>query len=179
MQPRKQVSARTRFEVFKRDSFTCQYCGASPPNVVLHADHITAVSNGGKNTKDNLITSCSSCNLGKSNVPLSSIPQSLADKAREVQEREAQIKAFRAAIQAQEDREKDDAWGVVRALYGEGCDSINRLHFQSIQNFLRKLPLDVVVNAARGSWVKSGKLVRFKYFCGICWNRIKDGGANA
>lgn len=175
MQPRKQVSTRTRFEVFKRDNFTCQYCGATPPSVVLHVDHITAASNGGKNTKDNLITSCSTCNLGKSNVPLSSVPQSLADKAREAKEREAQIKAFREAIQAQEDREEDDAWEVVRALYGDGCDSINRMHFQSIKNFLKQLPLNVVVSAANSSWVKSGKLVRFKYFCGICWNRIKNG----
>ena len=32
---RKQISARIRFEIFKRDQFTCQYCGAHPPAVIL------------------------------------------------------------------------------------------------------------------------------------------------
>ena len=36
-----------RFEVFKRDSFTCQYCGESAPNVILNVDHIYPVSKGG------------------------------------------------------------------------------------------------------------------------------------
>jgi hypothetical protein len=54
-----------RFEVFKRDSFKCQYCGASSPDVILHCDHIKPVKEGGKNTMLNLTTSCSNCNLGK------------------------------------------------------------------------------------------------------------------
>ena len=37
---REQLSAKLRFEVFKRDSFVCQYCGSHPPQVVLHVDHI-------------------------------------------------------------------------------------------------------------------------------------------
>lgn len=35
METRKAISKRTRFEVFKRDNFTCQYCGKSAPNVLL------------------------------------------------------------------------------------------------------------------------------------------------
>lgn len=62
---REQLSKKTRFEVFKRDSFTCQYCGESAPNVVLHVDHIKPVSDGGENELFNLITSCANCNLGK------------------------------------------------------------------------------------------------------------------
>lgn len=67
---RKPVSKRTRFEVFKRDMFSCQYCGKKSPDVVLHVDHIKPVSNGGKNTITNLITACQDCNLGKSNIEL-------------------------------------------------------------------------------------------------------------
>lgn len=65
------VSKRVRFEVFKRDRFSCQYCGASAPDAVLHVDHIEPVSKGGSNDMMNLITSCDSCNLGKSDVLLS------------------------------------------------------------------------------------------------------------
>lgn len=55
-----------RFTVFRRDSYTCQYCGRRAPDVELHVDHIVAWSRGGHTTADNLRTACSVCNLGKS-----------------------------------------------------------------------------------------------------------------
>lgn len=67
---RKALSKRQRFEVFKRDSFTCQYCGQSAPDVILNADHIIPVSKGGSNKPINLVTSCFDCNSGKSNKSL-------------------------------------------------------------------------------------------------------------
>jgi hypothetical protein len=71
---RKGLSKKVRFEVFKRDSFTCQYCGKQPPDVVLHVDHINPVASGGDNDPLNLITSCQDCNLGKSATPLENAP---------------------------------------------------------------------------------------------------------
>lgn len=71
MAKRKAISKKMRFDVLKRDSFTCQYCGSQPPDVILHLDHIKPVSKGGKNTMLNLVTSCSECNLGKSDTELS------------------------------------------------------------------------------------------------------------
>lgn len=62
---REPVSKKTRFEVFKRDKFTCQYCGAKAPEVVLHADHIRPVADGGKSDILNLVTACAACNGGK------------------------------------------------------------------------------------------------------------------
>lgn len=59
------ISKKLRFEVFKRDGFTCQYCGAKAPEVVLHCDHIDPVANGGATDILNLLTACSECNLGK------------------------------------------------------------------------------------------------------------------
>lgn len=67
---RKSISKSVRFEVFKRDSFTCQYCGKSAPDVVLEVDHIIPVSKGGDNDISNLITSCFDCNRGKSSKKL-------------------------------------------------------------------------------------------------------------
>ena len=64
-QKRETISKKTRFEVFKRDNFTCQYCGRTAPDVVLEIDHINPVNNGGKNDIMNLITSCFECNRGK------------------------------------------------------------------------------------------------------------------
>jgi hypothetical protein len=65
MADRKGLSKKLRFEIFKRDSFTCQYCGKQPPLVVLVVDHINPVANGGDNDDLNLITSCEECNQGK------------------------------------------------------------------------------------------------------------------
>lgn len=63
---RRSTGKRLRFEVFKRDHFTCQYCGAQPPEIVLVPDHITPVAAGGETTIENLITACEPCNQGKS-----------------------------------------------------------------------------------------------------------------
>lgn len=68
---RKSLSKKIRFEVFKRDSFTCQYCGQKAPDVVLEVDHIKPVSKGGVDEIINLVTSCTSCNRGKTNIELS------------------------------------------------------------------------------------------------------------
>ena len=56
-----------RFEILVRDNFTCQYCGRNPRKhgVILHVDHIKPLSKGGKDDKNNKITSCDKCNLGK------------------------------------------------------------------------------------------------------------------
>lgn len=62
---RKPMSKKTRFEVFKRDSFTCQYCGAKAPDVILNVDHIHPVAEGGTDDLLNLVTACYECNSGK------------------------------------------------------------------------------------------------------------------
>lgn len=62
---RKSIPKRIRFEIFKRDSFTCQYCGASAPDVLLQIDHIKPVSEGGTNDITNLVAACAGCNSGK------------------------------------------------------------------------------------------------------------------
>ncbi|MFA5120374.1 HNH endonuclease [Zavarzinia sp.] len=54
--------AFTRFNVFLRDRFACQYCGA-PEDLTF--DHMVPRSRGGRTTWDNIITACSPCNLKK------------------------------------------------------------------------------------------------------------------
>ncbi|MFM2293801.1 MAG: hypothetical protein RLZZ350_214 [Verrucomicrobiota bacterium] len=67
---RRAIPKRIRFEVLKRDSFKCQYCGAAAPDVLLQIDHIHPVIEGGDNDITNLITSCVACNSGKSGKTL-------------------------------------------------------------------------------------------------------------
>jgi 5-methylcytosine-specific restriction endonuclease McrA len=68
---RKSLSKRLRFEVFKRDKFTCQYCGQKAPDVVLECDHVHPVAEGGEDDLLNLVTACVGCNSGKGAVVLS------------------------------------------------------------------------------------------------------------
>lgn len=70
MNKRKPLSKKIRFEVFKRDHFTCQYCGQMSPDVILEVDHIKPVAEGGTDDMTNLITSCRDCNRGKGKTPL-------------------------------------------------------------------------------------------------------------
>ena len=79
------LSKKTRFEVFKRDSFTCQYCGRKSPDVVLEVDHIKPRSKGGTDDILNLVTSCVDCNSGKSNRELSD-QQTITQKRKQLEE---------------------------------------------------------------------------------------------
>ena len=87
------LSPSLRFEVFKRDSFTCQYCGRAAPTVVLQCDHIDPHSKGGADDILNLVTSCSDCNAGKGDRTLGE--QTVLAKQRaqleELQERRSQL----------------------------------------------------------------------------------------
>ena len=57
--------AFTRFNVFLRDAFRCQYCGMRKPTVDLTFDHVVPRSKGGRTTWDNVVTACGHCNLRK------------------------------------------------------------------------------------------------------------------
>lgn len=176
MTERNQIGKKLRFEVFKRDIFACQYCGATPPSVILHVDHITPVALGGKNRIDNLITSCSSCNLGKGATPLSSIPVSLADKAMDAKEREEQILAYNKILTEIADRIDEDAWRVVAILEcNPNADSYGRSELQSIKRFLEKLPSAKVFEAAEiaAANISYRSKKQFRYFCGVCWRMIR------
>ncbi len=55
--------AFTRFNVFLRDRFTCQYCTRPFPSQDLTFDHVVPRSRGGKTVWTNVVTACGSCNL--------------------------------------------------------------------------------------------------------------------
>lgn len=176
---RKAISKKTRFEVFKRDAFTCQYCGAHPPESILHVDHIIPVCEGGKNDTGNLVTACEACNQGKGPVPLSSVPMSLRERAAEVAEREEQLRGYSEIMAAQRSRLDDEAWDVAQVFMEQFReDGIRKDWLQSIRMFIEKLGDHEVIRAmeiatAKKPWSKN---TCFRYFCGICWRIARGEG---
>lgn len=61
VKPKRRV-AFTRFNLFLRDAFQCQYCGATGE---LTFDHVIPRSAGGVTSWENVVAACSSCNLHK------------------------------------------------------------------------------------------------------------------
>ena len=57
--------AFTRFNVFLRDRFECQYCGGAHAAHDLTFDHVIPRSRGGRTTWENVVTACGPCNLRK------------------------------------------------------------------------------------------------------------------
>jgi hypothetical protein len=177
MAKRKGISTKTRFEVFKRDGFTCQYCGGHPPAVVLHADHIVPVAADGGNGMDNLVTACDRCNLGKGARRLEAIPTSLKDRAAEVAEREAQVRGYSDVMAQQRERIEADAWEVAD-IYVDHFrkDGIRKDYLQSIRQFVEKLGVHECIQAMEVATSKKpwSQEACFRYFCGICWTIIRE-----
>lgn len=57
--------AFTRFNVFLRDRFSCQYCGEALPAEDLTFDHVIPRARGGRTRWTNVVTACEPCNLRK------------------------------------------------------------------------------------------------------------------
>ena len=55
----------SRRNVFKRDRFTCQYCGAQPGSEELTIDHVTPRAQGGTSIWTNCVLACIDCNARK------------------------------------------------------------------------------------------------------------------
>ena len=53
----------TRFEVFNRDQYTCQYCGKKTHQLTI--DHVLPRHRGGEHTWENVVSACVSCNRRK------------------------------------------------------------------------------------------------------------------
>ena len=57
------VTKRTRFEVLRRDNYTCRYCRSTEHSLTI--DHVTPVALGGSDDPSNLVACCRDCNSGK------------------------------------------------------------------------------------------------------------------
>jgi 5-methylcytosine-specific restriction endonuclease McrA len=54
-----------RVNLFRRDGFTCQYCGAQPGAARLTFDHVVPRARGGRTEWSNIVAACVRCNARK------------------------------------------------------------------------------------------------------------------
>lgn len=154
MAKRKAISKKIRFEVFKRDSFACQYCGKAAPDVILHVDHIDPVSKGGDNSIINLITSCADCNGGKSDRKLDD--QSILAKQREqltaLSERREQLELmvqWRTALMALGNIELEALEAEAKDITGYGLNEADRA---ALKKLLKLHGLELALKTMRQSF---------------------------
>lgn len=175
---RKRVSKGVRFEIFKRDGFTCQYCGAMPPDTVLHVDHILAIVEGGGHDDDNLITACEACNIGKGRKILDRPQKPDADLAwLEAQQEVAELRRYQEA-KAERDEVKADVAAMLLQTWVDhsGLDWQPALHI--VLNLMEKYPpewieeaLIVLAPKVTSGYVKKAGGEWVKYLHGILRNR--------
>lgn len=75
--PKRSV-AFSRRNLFKRDKYTCQYCGKQPGSTDLTIDHVLPRSKGGVSSWDNCVLACINCNKRKADKTLKQAHMPLA-----------------------------------------------------------------------------------------------------
>ena len=158
---RKNIPNKLRFEVFKRDSFTCQYCGQSAPNVVLEVDHLLPVSKGGDNDILNLITSCWTCNNGKSNILLTDNTMLEKQKAQldELNEKRLQLEMMIEWRESLNNLDDDIAQKIADYFGGQANCDVNETGLKKIKQWTKKFTYQQILEAVELSvnqYVKKG-----------------------
>jgi hypothetical protein len=176
-----------RFDVFKRDGFVCAYCGKRPPETVLEVDHIVPRAKGGSDDEINLITACKDCNRGKSDKSLSDPirPTVSPEQSEEIKERALQAAAYAEAVQTKRDHEDEviatieEHWWKAAGGTEDGNSMVLPPGFgwpsvSTLRKFVRRLPLDEILEAVDIAIERMGAYRAEKYFYGICWSKIRE-----
>lgn len=171
MAERKSLSNKIRFEVFKRDSFTCQYCGRKAPDVVLNVDHIKPVADGGTNDLFNLITSCFECNNGKRDIPLDK--QKELDKQREslemLEERRKQLDMlfkWKTELTSVKDYEVEKMERYILDTYDVSLTDSGK---SNLQKYIKEFGINEVMESTQIAFDQYDSFEKaFKYIPRIC-----------
>ncbi|WP_431014581.1 hypothetical protein [Bradyrhizobium pachyrhizi] len=94
----------------------------------------------------------------------------------------AEQSPYRASLEARKQQRDDELWFVAEIfMQAFRDDEINRTRLASIRSFLERLNVRDVQEAMEAA---TGKMPwsrdrAFRYFCGICWNKVNQSGAQA
>lgn len=176
------ITKRIRFEILRRDNHTCQYCGASAPDVVLHIDHVMPEALGGSDKADNLVTACKDCNAGKASIdPGSPLVASLGDRAAAyalgMLDKMTRLRA--TLEEADEYAEQfSDIWASWE-VHDKPVELPPEWESTMHRWFRMGVPIRMVELAVRKSMAlqfPKGLFGRYRYMCGVVWNQIDSEG---
>lgn len=168
------VTKRLRYEVLRRDSHACRYCGATAPDVKLTVDHVTPVALGGTDEPTNLVAACAGCNLGKSSTsPDEPLVADVEEKAmlwgRAIEAAIARRQAARAQRRLLLDYFEDEwcqRYESAAPMDGDWAATV--VNF--VQRGLQVDELDEAIDIAYAAQIADRN--RWRYFCGVCWRKI-------
>lgn len=180
MANRKPISKSLRFEVFKRDKFTCQYCGRSIPDVVLEVDHIKPVAKGGDNDILNLVTACRDCNRGKGTRELSDNSvlkkqQAQIQEMAECREQLEMMMAWREELRAETEIQVDIIVNEFESATERSVTDTGRNH---IKKWLKEFSVKEILNAVEIATSCYEPNVAFGKISGICYITRKQQSNN-
>lgn len=197
------VSKRLRYEILRRDNHQCRYCGATAPDVKLTIDHVIPVSLGGGDRPENLVAACTDCNSGKSSAStdaglVSEVTEdaqrwaaAIATVAARTDEQLREVTRWFKPIWY------DEAWRNGRTrrvtvapgttLYEfDDVDELGRVlvthaprprdWIETVSKFLALgLPKSVIEGHVQRTMGRNlGAASLWPYFCGCCWNSIRE-----
>ena len=151
----RKVSARTRFEIFKRDGFSCVYCGTTPLQKPLHVDHVVPWAEGGTGKASNLVTACADCNLGKADVPLARKRFAPPIATQADKDHAQQILEY-LEIQREVDAVKTKATNIVADRWEEVVGALSQEMYTHLPSILSRWTLARVNEAMRITGLKMG-----------------------
>lgn len=185
MAERKAIPKKIRFEVFKRDNFTCQYCGRMSPDVVLEIDHIEPVASGGSNDILNLVTSCIDCNRGKGKRRLTENQEikKQQDQLKELSARKEQLEflvKWRKELQDIDEKQVD----IVNTMLVEKTGiKLSEFGREKVKNVIKEFGLNNVLDSLEISLKqyydqndKNSVAFAINKLGGICRNRRISNG---
>lgn len=178
---RKSLGKTLRFEVFKRDAFTCQYCGQKPPDVVLQVDHINPVALGGDNDISNLVTACEACNQGKKARRLDIAPRPDADLTwLEMQQELAELRRYQLAKTERDHliteiiKALQSTWARITGLDWAPADHALLQMLNKYSPELVEEAITIVAPKVAGGYVKKDRGEWLRYMHGTLKNLADD-----
>lgn len=176
------VTKRIRYEVLRRDNYTCHYCHSADKELTI--DHVIPVALGGSDNPDNLVACCRDCNIGKTST---SPDEPL------VSDVNAHALAFREALKQAsnltlEDIQNEEDYTESVLRYWKDIASIDDSHCLPYPEswkgtarywFKINVPFDLIGYAFRVSVEKfrAGRLKKadvFRYSTGVIGNKMEE-----
>lgn len=176
---RKALSVRTRFEVFKRDDFTCRYCGRRSPEVILEVDHVVPVCDGGDDDPLNLVTSCWSCNRGKAGVPLNAAmpAEDPSERAILIAERDRQIQEYNAVLKADRERREEHGQELVNLFCQlTGYEYMHHSDWHWLLAELARTPVEIIREKLHAAAESSAPKRNWMRYVKVCVRRWREEG---